>query len=45
MRRVEETAASVCSAFAGELVVREAKCNKAEICVTDEHLGKAAFRN
>jgi hypothetical protein len=41
MCRVEETVASVCSASAGELVVREAKCNKAEICVTGERLGEA----
>jgi len=41
MRRVKETIASVCSAFAGKLVVREAKCNKAEICVTGERLGEA----
>ena len=45
MRRVEETVAGVCSAATGELIVREAKCNKAEICVTGEHLGEAALRN
>jgi hypothetical protein len=41
MRRVEETVTGVCSASASELVVREAKCNKTEICVTRERPGEA----
>ena len=38
MRRVEQTIASVGGALPGELVVREAKCNKTEVCVTGESL-------
>lgn len=45
MRRVEETVASIRGASAGEPVVREAECNKTEICMMGECLGEAAFRN
>ena len=45
MRRVKETVASVCGAFAGELVVREAKCDKTKICVKVECLERATRRH
>ena len=38
MRRVEQTIASVGGALPGELVVREAKYNGTEVCVTGECL-------
>jgi hypothetical protein len=45
MRRVKETVAGVYSASANKLIIREAKYNKAKICVISERLGEAALRN
>ena len=43
MRCIEETVASVRCASAGELVVRQTKCDKTEIRVTNDRLGNAAI--
>jgi len=45
MYRIKQTVANVDTTFTNELVVREAKYNELEACVTNESLSKTTFGN